>query len=461
MISINVIVILFLITVLILGLKTKSESNSNSYIFVGRKLTLIPFIATLVSTWYGGILEIGRYSFENGITTWIIFGVTYYFAAYIFSYYIVPKIIDKNVQTIPKYFNKNYGQVPSMISIIIILFITSPAPYLKILADIFQYLWDIPYLTALIFSSIFSILYIFNGGFKSIVKTDKIQFILMYLGFITILITAYFKYGGLNYLLNNAPEYAFKIPGNLNWSTIFVWGMIALVTFIDPSFYQRTFAGQSVKTVQKGIKISILCWIVFDGLTIFTGIYASAILSNPINTNPYLLLSENLLPPIFQGLFIISLMSIIMSTIDSFSFISAYTIGIDLSSIYKFNLFKSLNTKQKTQFGIVITSIISIVIAYHFEFVIDIWYTSGSFAVAVLLIPMLLALNNKKLPFSSLNMISSFSATMLWFIYGMLNNNYGYPIYPLNIEPMYPGLIISIIIWITCEFIIRFISSKN
>ena len=236
MLSINVIVILFLITVLILGLKTKSKSNSNSYIFVGRKLTLIPFIATLVSTWYGGILEIGRYSFENGITTWIIFGVTYYFAAYIFSYYIVPKIINKNVQTIPKYFNKNYGKLPSIISIIIILFITSPAPYLKILADIFQYLWDIPYLTALIFSSIFSILYIFNGGFKSIVKTDKIQFILMYLGFITILITAYLKYGGLNYLFNNAPEYAFNIPGNLNWSTIFVWGMIALVTLLIQVF---------------------------------------------------------------------------------------------------------------------------------------------------------------------------------------------------------------------------------
>ena len=93
-------------------------------------------------------------------------------------------------------------------------------------------------------------LYIFNGGFKSIVKTDKIQFVLMYLGFITILITAYLKYGGLSYLLNNAPEYAFNIPGNLNWSTIFVWGLIALVTFIDPSFYQSTFSGQSLKTVQ-------------------------------------------------------------------------------------------------------------------------------------------------------------------------------------------------------------------
>ena len=79
---INLIVIIFIITIIYIGLITKSNSNDISYIFVGRKLTLFPFIATLVSTWYGGILEIGRYSYENGIITWVIFGVTYYIAAY-------------------------------------------------------------------------------------------------------------------------------------------------------------------------------------------------------------------------------------------------------------------------------------------------------------------------------------------------------------------------------------------
>ena len=120
--SINIIIIIFLISILYVGFKTKSKPNESSYLFVGRKLTLLPFIATLVSTWYGGILEIGRFSYENGITTWIIFGITYYFAAYIFSRFMVPKIINKKVITIPEYFNKNYGLISSTISIIIILF---------------------------------------------------------------------------------------------------------------------------------------------------------------------------------------------------------------------------------------------------------------------------------------------------------------------------------------------------
>ena len=92
---INFIIIIFVIVIIGIGLKTKSYSNSTNYLFAGRKLTLFPFITTLVSTWYGGILEIGRFSYKNGIITWVIFGFTYYIAAYTFSKFIAPKIIKK------------------------------------------------------------------------------------------------------------------------------------------------------------------------------------------------------------------------------------------------------------------------------------------------------------------------------------------------------------------------------
>ena len=117
---VNIIVIIFITTLLYIGLKTKSKSNEISYLFIGRKLTLFPFIATLVSTWYGGILEIGRFSHQNGIVTWIIFGFSYYIAAYIFAQFIAPKIIDKKIVTIPEHFYKNYGKLSATISIILI-----------------------------------------------------------------------------------------------------------------------------------------------------------------------------------------------------------------------------------------------------------------------------------------------------------------------------------------------------
>ena len=56
-------------------------SSSLEYLLAGRRLTLWPFVATLVSTWYGGVLGVGEYSFRHGISNWLVMGVPYYLAA--------------------------------------------------------------------------------------------------------------------------------------------------------------------------------------------------------------------------------------------------------------------------------------------------------------------------------------------------------------------------------------------
>ena len=104
---------------------------------------------------------------------------------------------------------------------------------------------------------------------------------------------------------------------------------------------------------------------------------------------------------------------------------------------------------------------ISIILAYNFSYVINLWYTSGSFAVSSLLLPMLLALYKKQLPHPTFNILTSLIVTSFWFIYGLKHLKNGYPIYPLNLEPMYPGLFASIFIWMTSNFMFRFNSRKN
>ena len=237
-------------------------------------------------------------------------------------------IISKQIAISPIYelFLKTFGKAPAIIALCCVILITSPAPYLKIWSQLFNYLWDIPHFGALFLGASLSLAYAFTGGFSAIVRTDKLQFILMFLGFGIILFSSYSQYGGIDFLLNNTPEYAFSIPGNFNWTFVFVWGFIALITIIDPGFYQRTFAGSSLKTVQNGILLSILFWVIFDFLTVFTGLYALSILPAG-SENPYLDLAQQVLPPLAQGLFLVSLFAIVMSTIDSFFLVSSMIIG--------------------------------------------------------------------------------------------------------------------------------------
>ena len=423
--------LIYLFTILGVGLLSKKSSNEDDYLFASRKLTLPAFIATFVTTWYGGILEIGRFTFENGIITWIIFGFFYYIAALLLLVFIAPKIHKNSINTIPGYFHINFGYIPGIISSIIILLLSSPAPYLMIFATIFNHVYDINYIYSIFIGLFFSVSYIMLGGFKSIIRTDKIQFILMYVGFIIILIKLYTDFGGISFLINNAPQGHLELSNKLPIGYLISWLFISMITFIDPNIFHRVYSAKNKKILSKGILYSIVFWMIFDFLTISTGLYASAIIkSSDITSSPYLMLSDMVLPPYLQVFFIISLLSIVMSTIDSFTFTSAITIGNEIKN--------NKSIKFNARIGLLITSIIAVVICISFNKVIDIWYVFGSIGASSLLIPLIKIIFNPnyRIAYPALTLIIPAAIASGWIYLG----------YPYNIDPIFPGMLSSFIL---------------
>src|SRR5699024_2160060 len=189
-----------------------------------------------------------------------------------------------------------------------------------------NFLW---YASAVAF---FSVAYITFGGFNAVVHTDMLQIALMFGGFTFLMIFAGMEFGGLDTLWGQMPASYRDITGGHDLQYILVWFFIALWTFVDPSFHQRAAAAKSPKTAKKGIFISILLWSIFDFLTMFSGIYGWAILgpelAEPIMVYPYL--ANEILPIGFKGLFFVALLATIMSTLDSYLFLSGQTLGRDL-----------------------------------------------------------------------------------------------------------------------------------
>ena len=421
---------IYLAIILLIGLLSKKASNYDDYIFASRKLTLPAFIATFVTTWYGGILEIGRFTFHNGIITWIIFGLFYYFSALILLKYIAPKIHSNSMKTIPDYFHIYFGYIPGIISSLIVILISSPAPYLMIFATIFMHVYDIPYLYSILIGLFFSIAYLLFGGFKSIIRTDKIQFILMYAGFIMILLNLYNNFGGLDFLISKLPIGHLSFKTSIPVGYLFSWSLISMITLIDPNIFQRVYAVKNKKTLDQGIIISIFFWMIFDFLSITTGLYAAAIIpSESLVASPYLVLSNLVLPPFLNTIFIISLLSIVMSTIDSFTFTSSITIGREIKN----NKSRIFNI----QIGLVLTSILSIIICLSFKQVIDIWYIFGSIAAATILVPLIKILYNPnyKASYPTTTILLPLIVSILWILCGS----------PMDIDSMYPGILASLV----------------
>jgi len=173
----------------------KSRSSSEEYLLMGRRLSLPGFVASLVATWYGGILGLGENTYLYGIQTWFILAMPYYVFGLIFAFFIAEKISLEKFISIPDHFHNYYGHTAGIISALLILVIASPAPYILSLSILLQTFTDISFGWSLILSLIISLSYIWSGGFKSIIRTDIFQFILMYSGFVIILIFCWKEYG--------------------------------------------------------------------------------------------------------------------------------------------------------------------------------------------------------------------------------------------------------------------------
>ncbi|MBC8185541.1 sodium:solute symporter family protein [candidate division KSB1 bacterium] len=428
--------------ILYIGIKlwrTEQKSDIKSFLLAGRQLTLPSFVATLVSTWYGGILGVGEFSYQYGISNWLVFGIPYYLAAAIFGIFIAKKARSLELYTIPHQLEKAYGKTVSLIGAVFVFIMTVPAAYILMLAVLLKYIFGIPLIWGLITGTVVSTSYVLIGGFRSVIRTDILQFSLMFAGFLILLPVAYFNFGGLSFLQNNLPSNHLIWHGGQGAQYIIVWFFIALGALIEPSFYQRCFAAKTEKVAQRGIFISIAFWIFFDFLTTFTGLYARAILPNltdPVTS--YLALAQKLLPPVFLGLFLTGLLATIMSTIDSYSFLAAMTFGRDFLWRIR-NEETSDNIKKYTRLGLILSGILAIVIACFAQSVIRIWKDLGSIGTPALVIPMAVSFFPKlrmEKKFVIVSIIGSALISGIWVFSKSFNSGE----YLLGVEPIYPGL---------------------
>ena len=432
--------------ILLLGLgfyKSSKKEDDSDFILAGRKLSLPGFIATLVATWYGGILGVGENTYHYGIQTWFIFAFPYYVFGLLFAIFLAPKIRNLPHRSIPDHFRKHFGHKAGIFSAVLILFLASPAPYILSFGILLQHTLGWNLLPAILFSTVVSLIYIWYGGFRSVIRTDILQFIFMFTGFVFLLVFSWNYFGSPKTLLTELPERYFDPTGGNSIQYILVWFFIALWTFIDPGFYQRTAAAKSPETARKGILISIGFWFVFDLLTISTGLYAVAILPNQSAAMAYPELASHILPPFVYGIFLAGLFSTIMSTIDSNGLISAITFGRDILGRIQNKEDAGDDTTANIRKGLVVMAIIAVLLSLSIPSIVRLWYVIGSVIVPGLLFPFLLTFSKRKISSRKIIQVMGIPVIInsLWLIWGNVTGAY-----PLQIEPFYPGLITSILL---------------
>ncbi len=448
----------------VLRLFRKPASGATDYIVAGRRLTLPAFTASLVTTWYGGILGVGEYTWTYGISNWLVFGLPYYLFAGVFALFLAGRARRSRMLTVPDLLEDRYGRPAALVGAGTIFVMTAPAAYVLMLGVLVVFATGWPLWLGVALGTALSVGYVFRGGLRAVVATDIVQFFLMFGAFLILVPVCVKQFGGWDFLKAGLPESHLARDGGLGWQAIAVWYFIALSTLVEPAFYQRCYAAKSESTARRGIAAAIGLWIVFDFLTTTAGLYARVLLpdlADPMQAFPAL--AAEVLGPFWQGVFTVGLLATIMSTVDSYSFIGAVTLGRDIIGRWRGlttepgddetsndpQIALATNAPNDPAGGsltiirwsLLVTAILAAALALLAGSVITLWKTLGSLGTPVLLLPLALAHTRLRVPGRAvvLSMIASGTVSGAWLWLGRTGQW-------LGVEAIFPGLLTSVLV---------------
>ena len=453
----------YIVALVVIGFWKRPQQNAGEYLIANRSLGLPVFVATLVATWYGGILGAGEYAYDSGIVAWTTNGLPYYVFATLFALFLARRVQSGSLSvfTIPDKLAAAYDRRTALAGAALTFVYAVPATYVLMVGTILRLLFGWPLVVAMLVGVAFSVVYVYKGGFLSDVRVNTLQFLLMFAGFIAIVALCLHRFGGYRFLAEPGrlpATHLTLLGGNNIWYAV-VWFFIALTTLVDPGFHQRCYAARTPRIAAIGILCAVLCWAAFDLLSTTAGLFSRALLPNLGAANAtlaYPALAERILPAGLKGLFYVGMLAPMMASTVSYTFIAALTIGRDF--IWRLRSDEANagagaeHVPHYTRWGLLVTSAAAIVIALAIPSVVKQWYFFGSILVPGVLIPLIGAyLPDVRLrarpSFAFWSMLLGAGTSFTCLVWGWTHGGFDNPSFPMGWQPMFPGLGVAALVY--------------
>ncbi len=320
--------------------------------------------------------------------------------------------------TIPTYLENRFKDKTHLIKIIsaifiVIFFLIYTAAQFSAGAKLFNAVFGLDYLVALIIGAIVIVSYTFLGGFLAVCWTDLVQGILMFFAIIAIPIVAIVKLGGTIETFDLAASLANMPSGfGLNeWTGIGSMGFLSILSiaawglgyFGQPHILSRFMGIKHSNEIKPARRIAMV-WVVFSlSAAVLLGIIGKAYISTVVSAETlsnmdgekiFIYMVQNLLTgpglAIIAGLLLTAILAAIMSTADSQLLVTSSAISEDICK----NIFKNMKDRQLTwisRISVLVVAIIAIFIASNpnssvFDLVAYAWAGFGAaFGPAILM----------------------------------------------------------------------------
>lgn len=440
----------FVALILALGFSARLRANTSlQMVAAGRALSLPLFVATLVSTWYGGILGITESVSYYGLGTLALFGVPYYIFALVYAGWYAGKVRDADQISIPERLAATCGKSVGLLAGSLVFLLAVPAAHVLMLSILVRALtgWDT--FTSLWVGAVGGSLFLYRGGLLADARASIIAFVGMYAGFAAVVV----------YCLVSFPvaqTWSKASPALLTWnggaSAPYILSFLILGswTLVDPGFHQRVASAADGRVARRGLVISVVCWFIFDLLSISAAMYAVTLGkgdSKPLELYPAF--ADRLLPTGLKGLFFCGMIGVIVSAMVGYALVAGASLGRDLAA-RTLNLRSEPTINLLTRAGIFLSIVAAVLVAGYIPSVVGIWYLWSGALIAPLLLPVTLSYFGRTCQpaVTFLSIALSFAVAAGWLIYAKSQGNDALDVVlpgvgKFSLGTLLPGLLVS------------------
>lgn len=423
-----VICLAFAAAVVGLALSAKNRSGKAvDYMVAGRNISLPTFVATLVSTWYGGILGVGESASYFGLGTWVLIGVPYYLFGLIYALTVSRRVRESDSISIPDRMAVAFGSRAGLVAASLMFLLAAPAAHVFMLAKLAQWGLGLSPIVSLVAAAAVTLLLIAGGGMLSDVRIGILAFLAMFAGFGAIFVYNVATHPWADVVQRLAPPQR-TWDGSTGWPFVLSFMILGAWTMVDPAFHQRVTSSASPDLAKRGVLISVLCWMVFDILSITCALYAITLLREPVQ-DPMLLYPEiarQWLPAGLRGLFLCGLVGTVVSGLAGYTLVSGIAFGQDIMGSLRRERSEA-STILWTRVGLVIAIALAAVVAHWVNSVVNLWYSWAGAIVGAMLVPTLVAYRSPKTReaggWAAAAMLLAFGLTIGWMGYGLASGN--------------------------------------
>ena len=317
---------------------TKEKKNENvlDYFFAGRSLPFWALSITFIASWWGAgsAISTADLAYEDGLGAFWYYGVPVLISTFLMM--VGAKAIRRvGYLTQGEMMKARYSdKTAKMLSVMILIFmIFTAASQMVGIGTFFGTYMGLNYEMAVLLGTGIVLLYSLFGGFRGVVLTDIIQFVLLLCSAVFVFVTAMKQSGGFGQIEEAA--LAMGKTGFMSFGAGAAKYMTYVITFgcawmIQANVWQRISAARSDSDAKKMTIMSFVAYIPLYLIVVFTGMAGITIYDSLPKGGVVTAVVMDYMSPVVGALVFVGISAAIMSTMDSLINTGAMTLSLDL-----------------------------------------------------------------------------------------------------------------------------------